>query len=149
MELEHESVSAAHWTQKQYGEAFATGSKEQHPERIAWVAEEDLQAHPHVASKAPRILAFLIARRVGLEWELENVVVAAQARRKGLGSLLIKKLLQYSGRLPGTSIFLEVRESNQAARALYQGLGFQETGLRKNYYANPTEDAMLYRLILR
>jgi ribosomal-protein-alanine N-acetyltransferase len=41
-----------------------------------------------------------------------------------------------------------VRESNQAARALYIQLGFEESGRRKLYYANPQEDAVLYRLVL-
>ena len=42
------------------------------------------------------------------------------------------------------SVFLEVRESNSAARSLYEKLGFQQTGRRKSYYANPIEDAILY-----
>jgi [ribosomal protein S18]-alanine N-acetyltransferase len=146
MELERKSATAAHWTQEQYAEALARESEEQRAERLAWVAEEDLQAQPQVAKKAPEIVAFLIARRVDAEWELENVVVASRARRKGLGSLLIKTLAQHAVRLRGTSIFLEVRESNQAARALYEGVGFEESGVRKNYYANPAEDAILYRL---
>jgi [ribosomal protein S18]-alanine N-acetyltransferase len=149
IELESESRSAAHWTREQYAEALTAGYEEPRPERIAWVAEQDLQAQPQVAGKAAEILAFLIARRVNVEWELENVVVAARVRRKGLGSLLIKYLVQHAGRLPETTIFLEVRESNQAARMLYERLGFQETGMRKNYYANPVEDAMLYRLDVR
>jgi [ribosomal protein S18]-alanine N-acetyltransferase len=146
MELERESATAAHWTQERYAEALARDSEEEVPERIAWVAEEDLQAQPRVAKKAPEIVAFLVARRLDEEWELENVVVAARDRRKGLGSLLMKKLVQHAEGLPGASIFLEVRQSNEAARALYEGLGFQENGLRRNYYANPAEDAILYRL---
>jgi len=43
------------------------------------------------------------------------------------------------------SVFLEVRESNTVARRLYEKAGFQETGRRKSYYTNPTEDAILYR----
>jgi ribosomal-protein-alanine N-acetyltransferase len=42
-------------------------------------------------------------------------------------------------------VFLEVRESNSAARTLYEKAGFEATGLRKSYYANPVEDAVLYR----
>jgi ribosomal protein S18 acetylase RimI-like enzyme len=45
-------------------------------------------------------------------------------------------------------VFLEVRESNQAARAFYARLGFEQSGRRKLYYANPPEDAVLYRLTL-
>lgn len=44
----------------------------------------------------------------------------------------------------GEAVFLEVRESNMAARRLYEKLGFAETGRRRGYYANPPEDAVLY-----
>jgi [ribosomal protein S18]-alanine N-acetyltransferase len=146
MELERASASAAHWTQEQYVQALATEPEQQRPERIVWVAEEKIQTQPQVEATSAEIVAFLVARRVDAEWELENVVVATQARRKGLGSILMKTLAEHAGRLPGTSIILEVRQSNQAARALYERLGFQENGVRKNYYANPAEDAILYRL---
>jgi ribosomal-protein-alanine N-acetyltransferase len=46
------------------------------------------------------------------------------------------------------SVFLEVRESNVAARSLYEKAGFEQEGRRKSYYTNPMEDAVLYRLIL-
>jgi ribosomal-protein-alanine N-acetyltransferase len=45
-------------------------------------------------------------------------------------------------------VFLEVRESNAAARALYANAGFEQTSRRKSYYANPLEDAILYRHVI-
>jgi ribosomal-protein-alanine acetyltransferase len=146
MDLERESASAAHWTQEQYAQALASESEERRSKRIAWVVEDKIQTRTQVGAASTEIAGFLVARRIDAEWELENVVVAQSARRKGLGSLLMKMLAEHAGRLPGTSIFLEVRESNQAARALYEGLGFRQNGVRKNYYANPAEDAILYRL---
>ena len=107
---------------------------------MAWVAESHREA--------PEILAFLVARRVGAEWELENLVVAQEARRQGIGSLLVFELVAHARAQRGTAIFLEVRESNRIARALYCKAGFKGQTLRKSYYSNPTEDAILLRLAL-
>jgi ribosomal-protein-alanine N-acetyltransferase len=79
---------------------------------------------------------------------LENLVVAPDFRRKGLATGLFAALLTRARETNSESIFLEVRESNQAALALYARLGFVESGRRKLYYANPHEDAVLYRLAL-
>jgi len=85
---------------------------------------------------------------VDLEWEIENIVVAGPARRHGLGVRLVGELLRLA-RLRGTkAIFLEVRESNRAARALYEKCGFVVIGDRKGYYRNPDEAAIIYRLDL-
>ena len=91
---------------------------------------------------------FLVAQHVATDWELENIVVAATERRKGIGNLLLGALLASARETNSTAVFLEVRESNQAACRLYEGNGFQQTGRRKNYYPVPPEDAILYRLIL-
>jgi len=96
----------------------------------------------------PEILAFLIAHRIDIEWELENIVVAGTARRRGLGTLLLRELIAHARIENANGIFLEVRESNQSARALYRKLGFEEVGSRKGYYANPPDDAILCRLSL-
>jgi ribosomal-protein-alanine N-acetyltransferase len=91
------------------------------------------------------MLGFLIAHRLGLEWELENIVIDPAARRKGLGAQLLRELLARAREANSGSVFCEVRESNLAARALYEKLGFAETGRRKGYYSSPTEDAILCR----
>ncbi len=93
-------------------------------------------------------LGFLIAHQLHREWELENLVVAPDFRRKGLATKLFAALLTRARGTNSESVFLEVRESNQAARALYARLGFKESGRRKLYYTNPHEDAVLYRLAL-
>ncbi len=137
MALARESVSAARWSQKEYRDLFSA----QGPHRIALVADN---------SQGPGagITGFLIARHVVTEWELENLVVAASARRKGAGNQLLNALIATARETNSDSVFLEVRESNAAARALYEKSGFQPTGRRKSYYANPIEDAILYRLSL-
>jgi [ribosomal protein S18]-alanine N-acetyltransferase len=148
MDLDRESPAAAHWSQRQYEALFDT-SGQQRSERLAWVVNDEDGAQPEKDSnKAPEILAFLIARRVDAEWELENIVVAETVRRRGVGMRLLSELVAHARAEQGIAVFLEVRESNQSARALYRKVGFEETGLRKSYYSNPPEDAILCRLSL-
>ena len=72
------------------------------------------------------------------------MVTAAGDRRRGIGSELMKELIAIARERKLQAIFLEVRESNAAARSLYRKFKFSEGGRRKNYYAKPTEDAVLY-----
>jgi ribosomal-protein-alanine N-acetyltransferase len=82
---------------------------------------------------------------VGREWELENVVVKATFRRKGVATALLNELLIRTRATGSEAVVLEVRESNQAARSLYLKWGFEQAGRRKAYYSTPPEDAILYR----
>jgi ribosomal-protein-alanine N-acetyltransferase len=82
---------------------------------------------------------------VGTEWEIENIAVAGPARRRGLGTRLLAELLKRVHKAGAHNVFLEVRESNRAARELYQEWAFVESGRRKAYYHAPDEDAVLYR----
>ncbi len=140
MALQRESSSAAHWSQQQYEALFATAGGEQGSERMGWIAEDD--------GEALGVLGFLMAQRTDAEWELENIVVAETVRRQGLGARLLREFIAHARAERGIAIFLEVRESNQSARALYRKLGFEETGLRRSYYSNPPEDAILCQLRL-
>jgi len=133
MHLDRQSPTAAHWTEAQYRQAF----QGEGPDRLLLVAESSLD-----------ILGFLVACHVAPEWELENIVVAPTSRRKGLGKRLLDALLAAARETNSRAVFLEVRESNATARTLYEEAGFNLTGRRKSYYANPVEDAVLYRLTL-
>jgi len=147
IQLERESPTAAHWPRQQYEGLFVTSGSQRRSERFAWVGEDESAAQPENPSReAPKILAFLIAHRVDAEWELENIVVADVARHRGVGTRLLSEFIAHARAENVSAIFLEVRESNQSARALYRKVGFKEAGLRKGYYADPAEDAMLYRL---
>jgi ribosomal-protein-alanine N-acetyltransferase len=133
MELERACETAAHWSREQYARMFATGEGRS-AGRLALILKGD-----------SGIDGFLVAHTQLAEWELENIVVASAARRNGLGARLLGELLRRARENDCLGVFLEVRESNQAARGLYQKLGFQETGRRKGYYVSPCEDAILYR----
>jgi [ribosomal protein S18]-alanine N-acetyltransferase len=128
--LEKRAATAAHWSVQQY-EALFGGHR---PERIALIIEDELGLE-----------GFVIARIVDREWEIENIAVAGRARRRGLGTRLLGELLDLARGRGASAVFLEVRESNRAARALYEKWAFLESGRRRGYYKDQEEDAILYR----
>lgn len=82
------------------------------------------------------------------EMEILNIAVAPALRRGGLGRRLLGLVLQICRNLGIHQGYLEVRRSNAAARALYEAFGFVECGVRKAYYPDNGEDALLMRLNL-
>jgi ribosomal-protein-alanine N-acetyltransferase len=77
------------------------------------------------------------------EAELANLAVAAAERRLGIGRILLDDVIAEAGTRGANRIYLEVRESNAAARALYSQAGFREMGRRRRYYSAPVEDAVI------
>ncbi len=77
------------------------------------------------------------------EVTVESVSVLKEYRRRGIGEALLSHALDFGRRCGGKKAYLEVRESNGAARAMYEKLGFTPDGTRKNYYSEPREDAIL------
>ena len=75
--------------------------------------------------------------------EITNVAVHPDYRRKGIATLLMDELCSFSQDSGLKQLNLEVRESNGGAIALYEEFGFEKVGLRKNYYKNPAENALL------
>jgi [ribosomal protein S18]-alanine N-acetyltransferase len=135
LELERQTDSAAHWPETTYRRLF----EQETPACVPLVIEGE---------DAKNLNGLLIARISGDECELENVVVRRQRQSQGLGSKLLHALAEAARKQNVTHIFLEVRESNAAARALYEKSGFEISGRRKSYYSNPAEDAVLYTLQL-
>jgi len=133
MALASESGTAAQWSREQYQQAVLVPQ----PRRLTLVFEEQTT-----------VVAFLIARAVEREWELENIVVADETRRRGIGSRILNEFLDRVRREAAEAVFLEVRESNHAARSFYRKWAFVESGHRSNYYTYPAEDAVVYRLYL-
>lgn len=131
--LERACPTAAHWSEAEYRLVFDPGATP----RILLVAEEAV------------VVGFIVARTLASEWEIENVAVIAEARGRGIGASLVAAVKAHAAQRDAESIFLEVRASNAAARALYSRAGFAEIGQRRSYYSNPEEDAVLYRLHVR
>jgi [ribosomal protein S18]-alanine N-acetyltransferase len=143
LDLERQTPTAAHWSDQEYERLFA--GTEGGPQRFIAVGEHE-PANPGIFGEGKgSIQGFLVARYAGSEWEIENLVVAQSSRRQGLGKLLVTELLARAWVSGGEFVFLEVRESNVAARGLYESIGFTTAGRRRGYYANPVEDAILYR----
>jgi ribosomal-protein-alanine acetyltransferase len=130
--LASQSPEAAQWSEQHYDELVSSAST-----RVALVAED-----------RGRVLGFLVAHDVAgeLELELENIAVAANARRKGTGRMLVEELLKVAVQRGIRKIHLEVRSQNRAARALYGRMRFVQRGLRRGYYDCPADDAILYTL---
>ena len=91
---------------------------------------------------------YSLAREAGGSGEILNLAVAPEHRRRGLGRALLEEALTILGGQGCGSVFLEVRESNAAARELYERRGFRVVGVRRGYYRSPAEDGMVLRLDL-
>jgi ribosomal-protein-alanine N-acetyltransferase len=94
------------------------------------------------------VLGYVVAWFVLDEGEIANLAVAPAARRGGVGATLLDAAIAAARDRRIASVFLEVRESNSAARELYASRGFAEIGRRRHYYRRPTEDALVLRLTL-
>jgi ribosomal-protein-alanine N-acetyltransferase len=99
-----------------------------------------------VAEEAGTVCGFVCAQAVAGEWEIENVVVAAEFLRRGIADQLVRALIQRAQSEAASALLLEVRESNLPARSLYEKHAFRQVGRRRVYYRDPVEDAILYAL---
>jgi ribosomal-protein-alanine N-acetyltransferase len=133
LHIERASDSAAHWSPGAYEGLFADNALR----RVALVATDN--------SDVRVIHGFVIARPLDDEWEIENLAVAPDQRQLGVGSELLRELLRMLHQEGARAALLEVRESNVAARRLYEKYGFRPEGRRPGYYQNPAEDALLLR----
>ncbi|MHB1299101.1 MAG: ribosomal protein S18-alanine N-acetyltransferase [Gemmatimonadaceae bacterium] len=133
-----EDVAAIHAIEvESFGDPWSVGSFRStlaHPQVVAKVAE-----------RAGKVIGYSIAWIVGDEAELANLAIDRAARRTGVGAALLDDLLVTLDGQAAVTVYLEVREGNAAARALYESRGFVETGRRKGYYRNPDEDALVMR----
>lgn len=87
-----------------------------------------------IAKQNQEIVGFAGAMLNFPDLEIMNVVVKKTQRRKGIGKLLLEKLIEMAQKHHFENIFLEVNETNQMAKGLYEKVGFEYIGLRKNYY---------------
>lgn len=79
------------------------------------------------------------------EGDITNVAVKASKRNRGIGKALVSEMIARAHEKGVDDVFLEVRVSNTPAIRLYETYGFENAGLRKNYYERPTEDAMIMK----
>ena len=95
-----------------------------------------------VLDEKQTVKGFLTASCILDSGDLTAIAVSPECRKKGLAGKLLEALFEKTG---SAEIFLEVRESNQNAIALYQKYAFEQVGVRKNFYQNPQENAILMK----
>ncbi len=98
-----------------------------------------------VAVEGENVLGFAGVHIIAGEGYITNIAVSENARRCGIGKMMLKKLIDIC-KSKCAFITLEVRISNAPAIALYEKLGFENLGIRKNFYEKPTEDAVIMTL---
>lgn len=117
--------------------------QEASPEAARWRPQDYLGTNCYVAERSGEVVGFVVWRRTSEEEaEILNLAIAPPARRQGIATRLLEETVAAAG----GRLWLEVRQSNVAARNLYEKLGFQESGVRPNYYHNPPEDGIVMRL---
>jgi [ribosomal protein S18]-alanine N-acetyltransferase len=92
-----------------------------------------------------RVVGYVVAWFAGGEGEIANVAVAPAARARGIGGVLLDAAITAAADHRAEALYLDVRESNARARALYDSRGFVEVGRRRRYYRRPAEDAIVLR----
>jgi len=130
MALASRTATAAQWSAADYERLFSPGS---------------VQRHCLVLEENGAVQAFIVARQLAREWEIENIATASSARRRGLGTRLLGEMMAIAYNCAAQEVTLEVRKSNRAAQGLYMKWGFVESGKRKGYYTSPVEDAIVFR----
>lgn len=95
-----------------------------------------------VALDGETVVGYVGSQTVLQEADMMNIAVADSHRRQGIARALVEELIR---QLDAYQLTLEVRASNAGAIALYEALGFNQVGLRKNYYHKPKEDALILR----
>lgn len=122
---------------------------------IPWTSEQlasQLTDNMHICLAAVdgegRTVGYVGLMYVLDEGYISNVAVAPAHRREGIGGMLLDTLRERAEEKGLAFLTLEVRQTNEPAKSLYKKHGYVEVGLRKGYYAKPTEDAILMTLFL-
>ena len=111
---------------------------------FGYICSEDGMCFVALEDGAP--IAYLIGRIIAPEGEIYRIAVDENHRRRGVGYRLLSFALKTERGRGLEATFLEVRKKNIAARRLYLAYGFEEVGERKNYYKDPTDDAVIMLL---
>lgn len=109
---------------------------------------ENPSAVYYVYQEDGKIWGFAGMHHIVDEGHITNVAVHPQKRGQGIGKLLLLALISYAKENGLVGITLEVRSKNYTAISLYKSLGFVQEGVRKDYYSNPTDDAIIMWLWL-
>jgi ribosomal-protein-alanine N-acetyltransferase len=117
-------------------------------EQQFWLCIKQKEYYIFGLKKAGKLAAYMSFQHIIDEIEILKLAVHPAHRRKGIGKRLLGLVLQNCMDMGIKKAYLEVRRSNTAALALYTGFGFVQTGIRKGYYPDNKEDALLFSLNL-
>ena len=124
----------------------ASQAPSQAPSQATTVSNDGATAiRVHVCERNREVVGALQWRQVEPEAEILDLAVAQPHRRQGHAKFLLERFLELAAKNGVREVFLEVRESNAAAIALYSKFGFAPSGRRPNYYNHPTEAALLLK----
>lgn len=118
------------------------------PETFEGLLGRDTVEMVVMTHQATEVIGYAVLWCILDQGELANLAIVPERRGKGLGSHLLRHVLDVAARRGVRKFFLEVRASNVAAIALYEGFGFSEIGVRRGYYDNPREDALVMAVSL-
>jgi ribosomal-protein-alanine N-acetyltransferase len=96
-----------------------------------------------VEAEKDELIGYLIISRYVDAWHVMNIAVTPEHRRRGIARSLMERLFEVTARDARRGYTLEVRVSNEAAIRLYEGLGFKTRGVRRGYYTDNREDALI------
>ena len=96
-----------------------------------------------VATDESGVIGYIIGRKIPPEGEIYRIAVHPERRQRGIGYHLLSYGMKTEAGQGVETVFLEVRSMNTPAIALYKSYGFTECGKRKNYYQNPSDDALI------
>lgn len=102
-----------------------------------------------LVAEQEKLCGFIVFRLIVPEAELLQLAVLPCLRRRGVASSLVLNGLRQLHLQQVEECFLEVRKGNRKGRCFYQQAGFQQVGLRKKYYADPVDDAVLMKKIVQ
>lgn len=145
--LTADTIDAIRTDQREQSNRIDAGKEENR----ASVTNETVRTNISNGTSAQQVCAALPVVGWGGIWcvadeaEIASVCVDPAYRRLGGGTKLLQTLLRQARLSGAQNVYLEVRASNQAAQELYRGAGFECIGVRKRYYTNPSEDAVLMR----
>ena len=106
---------------------------------------QNLWAYWLVAVQDDMVVGYIGSQSTIDETDVMNVAVHPDWRRQGIAAQLIENLIEELKKRGSHALMLEDRASNAPAISLYEKMGFRQVGLRKNYYRNPKEDALILR----
>ncbi len=137
------ALEAAHFSDPWTENAFLETLRLDYAHYYVAEAEMEEQSVPSEEGKGCHVIGICGLRDIAGEGEITNVSVDIRYRRKGVAAAMLKRVLEDGAKLGIEAFTLEVRRGNLPAVRLYEKFGFAQEGVRRDFYENPREDALI------